>query len=72
MEVKILSARFDIKDAHKIKVAKKHGAYATLDKLFAMKPEEVIEVVKNKRSARQRRGWFSSRCKMGLSAQKYR
>jgi NADH-quinone oxidoreductase subunit F len=47
MEVKILSARFDIKDAHKIKVAKKHGAYSTLKKVFAMKPEEVIEVVKN-------------------------
>ena len=47
MEVKILSAKFDIKDAHKIKVAKKHGAYTTLDKLFAMKPEEVIEEVKN-------------------------
>ncbi len=46
MEVKILSARFDTKDAHKLKVAKKHGAYATLDKLFAMQPEEVTEVVK--------------------------
>ena len=47
MEVKILSARFNTKDAHKIKVAKKNGAYSTLDKLFAMKPEEVIELVKN-------------------------
>ncbi len=47
MEVKILSAKFDTKDAHKIKVAIKHGAYATLDKVFAMKPEEVTDVVKN-------------------------
>jgi len=47
MEVKILSARFDIKDAHTLKVAKKNGAYKTLKKLFAMKPEEVIDVVKN-------------------------
>ena len=46
MEVKILSAKFDIKDANKIAVAKSLGAYATLDKLFAMKPEEVIEEVK--------------------------
>ncbi len=46
MEVKILSARFNIKDAHKFTVAKKHGAYSTLDKLFAMKPEDVIEEVK--------------------------
>ncbi len=47
MEVKILSAKFDIEDAHKIDVAKQHGAYATLDKLFSMEPEEVIEEVKN-------------------------
>jgi NADH-quinone oxidoreductase subunit F len=47
MEVKILSAKFDIKDAHKIEVAKEHGAYATLDKVFSMKPEDVIELVKN-------------------------
>ncbi|TKB26148.1 NADH-quinone oxidoreductase subunit NuoF [Desulfopila sp. IMCC35006] len=47
MEVKILSANFDTKDAHKIKVAKKHGAYSTLDKLFSMKPEDVTDLVKN-------------------------
>jgi NADH-quinone oxidoreductase subunit F len=47
MEVKILSAKFDIKDAHKIKVAQKHGAYSTLDKLFSMKPEEVVDLVKS-------------------------
>ncbi len=45
-EVKLLSARFDIKNSHKLKTAKKHGAYGTLDKLFAMKPEDVIEEVK--------------------------
>lgn len=47
MEVKILSARFDIDQAHKLEVAKKHGAYATLDKLFTMTPQEVIDEVKN-------------------------
>jgi NADH-quinone oxidoreductase subunit F len=46
MEVKILSAKFDIKDANKIAIAKSLGAYATLDKVFAMKPEDVIEEVK--------------------------
>ena len=46
MEVKILSAKFDIEDAHRLEIAKQHGAYATIDKLFAMKPEEVIEEVK--------------------------
>ncbi|MBW1635296.1 MAG: NADH-quinone oxidoreductase subunit NuoF [Deltaproteobacteria bacterium] len=47
MEVKILSAKFDIEDAHRLEVAREHGAYATIDKLFAMKPEEVIAEVKN-------------------------
>lgn len=46
MEVKVLSKKFDIKDANKIKVAKKHGAYSTLDKLFSMEPQDVIEEVK--------------------------
>ena len=46
MEVKILSAKFDIEDAHRLEIAKQHGAYATIDKLFAMKPEEVIDEVK--------------------------
>jgi NADH-quinone oxidoreductase subunit F len=47
MEVKILSARFDIKDAHKLDVAKQHGAYSRLDKLFSMEPTAVTEEVKN-------------------------
>lgn len=47
MEVKILSEKFDIKDAHLLKVAKKHGAYKTIDKLFSVEPSDVIEVVKN-------------------------
>ncbi len=46
MEVKILSAKFDIADANKLEVAKEHGAYQTLEKLFAMQPAEVIELVK--------------------------
>ncbi|MBM9606150.1 NADH-quinone oxidoreductase subunit NuoF [Desulfopila inferna] len=46
MEVKILSAKFDIEGAHTLEVAKEHGAYATLDKLFAMAPDEVTEEVK--------------------------
>lgn len=46
MQVKVLSARFDIPDAHKIEVAKEHGGYSTLEKVFAMQPEEIIELVK--------------------------
>ncbi len=47
MEVKILSEKFDIKDAHLLEVAKKHGAYKTLDKLFSLEPSDVIEEVKS-------------------------
>ena len=46
MEVKILSEKFDIKDAHLLEVAREHGAYKTLDKLFSMEPSDVIEEVK--------------------------
>jgi len=46
MQVKVLSARFDIPDAHKIEVAKENGAYSTLEKVFSMQPVEVIELVK--------------------------
>ena len=45
MEVKILSTKFDIENAHLIDVAKSHGAYQTLDKLFSMTPEDVINEV---------------------------
>ncbi|MBM9535554.1 NADH-quinone oxidoreductase subunit NuoF [Desulfobulbus alkaliphilus] len=47
MEVKILSAKFDIEGAHNLEVAKQHGAYATLDKLFTMDPAEVTTIVKD-------------------------
>ncbi|MDK9705509.1 MAG: NADH-quinone oxidoreductase subunit NuoF [Desulforhopalus sp.] len=46
MEVKILSAKFHIDNANTLAVAISHGAYSTLDKLFAMQPAEVIEEVK--------------------------
>ncbi len=46
MEVKVLSAKFDIADANKLEIAKEHGAYGTLEKVFAMEPAEVTEVVK--------------------------
>ena len=46
MEVKILSAKFDIENANQLNVAKEHGAYSTLEKVFGMEPAEVTEVVK--------------------------
>lgn len=46
-EVRILSEKFDIENAHLLDVAKKHGAYSTVEKVFGMAPAEVIEEVKN-------------------------
>jgi len=42
----VLTNRFKIKDSHKLKVYEKTGGYASIDKLFAMKPGDVIEEVK--------------------------
>lgn len=47
MQVKVLSARFDIPDAHKIEVAKQHGAYSTLDKVLGMSTDDIIACVKD-------------------------
>ena len=47
MQVKILSAKFDVENAHLLEVARKHGAYQTLDKLFSMESQEVIDVVRD-------------------------
>jgi len=43
---KVLTQHFEVKEMHTLKVAKKHGRYECLKKLFSMKPEEVIEEVK--------------------------
>ncbi|HET6462657.1 MAG TPA: NADH-quinone oxidoreductase subunit NuoF [Candidatus Krumholzibacteria bacterium] len=46
MAPKIISERFDVKDNHTFAVYSKNGGYGTLKKLFAMKPDDVIEEVK--------------------------
>ncbi|HKW14501.1 MAG TPA: NADH-quinone oxidoreductase subunit NuoF [Candidatus Krumholzibacteria bacterium] len=46
MAPKIISERFDVKDNHTFAVYAKNGGYGSLKKLFAMKPDEVIEEVK--------------------------
>ncbi|MFN3604908.1 MAG: NADH-quinone oxidoreductase subunit NuoF [Leptonema sp. (in: bacteria)] len=49
----MLTKRFSVKDNHKIDVALEHGAYSSLEKLFSMKPEEVVqEVIKSKLKGR--------------------
>jgi NADH-quinone oxidoreductase subunit F len=42
----ILSARFDVPDNNLLDVYKQQGGYASLDKAFAISPEELIEEVK--------------------------
>ena len=42
----VLTKNFAVKDMAKLAVAKEQGAYASLEKLFSMKPAEVIEEVK--------------------------
>jgi len=43
---KILTKNFEIPESHALKVARANGAYASLDKLFKMKPEDVTAEVK--------------------------
>ena len=45
-ECKIVSARFHIKDAHKLAVAKAHGVYSALERLKECTPSEIISIIK--------------------------
>jgi len=71
MQVKVLSARFDIPDAHKIEIAKEHGAYSTLEKVFAMQPEEIIELVKASGLRGRGGAGFPDRPQVEFSPEKY-
>jgi NADH-quinone oxidoreductase subunit F len=42
---KVLTKNFNVNDMHRFDVAIENGAYSSLEKLFSMKPEEVIEEV---------------------------
>ncbi len=45
MLVKIVSKFFDIENSHKIDVAVKNGRYASLDKIFDLKPQDLVDEV---------------------------
>jgi NADH-quinone oxidoreductase subunit F len=45
MLVKVVSENFDIPNANQLEVALKNGRYSSIDKLFSMKPDDVIEEV---------------------------
>lgn len=46
MENPVLTKNFGVEDSHHLSVYQASGGYGTLKKLFAMKPDEVIEEVK--------------------------
>ena len=69
-ETKILSRLFDVKDGHKLSVAKKHGAYANLEKAVnTMTPDEVIEEVKTSRLRGRGGAGFPTGVKWGFIPQ---
>lgn len=41
----ITSKKFHIENAHKLTVAKKHGAYSCLEKVFQSKPSDLISII---------------------------
>ncbi|MCW8822351.1 MAG: NADH-quinone oxidoreductase subunit NuoF [Sulfurovum sp.] len=45
MQTKIVSKNFEIPQSHTMDVALKNGRYASLDRLFTNKPQEVIDVI---------------------------
>src|SRR5215469_9903203 len=55
LETPLISAKFGIKDSHRIDVALQHGAYQALDKALKMTPDQIIDEVK-KSSLRGRGG----------------
>ncbi|MEE9270587.1 MAG: NADH-quinone oxidoreductase subunit NuoF [Candidatus Krumholzibacteria bacterium] len=66
MSKQIISTNFDKADAHKLEVYEKLGGYRSLEKVFKMKPEEIIDHVK-KSGLRGRGGaGFSAGMKWGF------
>jgi NADH-quinone oxidoreductase subunit F len=47
MVVKVVSKKFDIPNYHQLEVAQKNGAYSSIEKLFTMTPDDVIDEVVN-------------------------
>ena len=44
---KIITKNFDVPQMHRLEVAKEHGAYSTLPRLFGMRPRQVVEEIKS-------------------------
>jgi NADH-quinone oxidoreductase subunit F len=66
-QTKVLSRLFDVKDGHTLAVAKKHGAYRSLEKaLKTMTPAQVTEEVKKSRLRGRGGAGFQTGVKWGF------
>ncbi len=45
MITKIVSKNFDIPNSHKLEVARKHGRYESIEKLFSLTPDDITKMV---------------------------
>jgi len=45
MQVKIVSKNFDIPNSHTLEVARANGRYSTVEKVFSMNPDDIMEEV---------------------------
>ena len=48
LSVKIVSQNFQIKDAHKLCVAKENGRYSSIDRAFSLTSEQIIDEIGKK------------------------
>jgi len=44
-DIKLVSRKFDIPNAHTLEVAKENGAYGSIEKLFSLEPQAVTQIV---------------------------
>ena len=45
-ECRIVSRKFTIEGAHSLEIAKKHGAYNAVEEAFALKPLDIVDLIK--------------------------
>lgn len=45
-ECRIVSRRFEQKDSHTLRVARRHGVYGAIEAAFALRPQEIIDTIK--------------------------
>ena len=46
-ECKIVSSKFNIENSFKLEIAKKHGAYSSLQTAYSLHPLKIIQIIKD-------------------------